>query len=248
MGWPHSGRLPRPARIVGWYQSAHVRRGLWGGTNRPRRAGTRMWTICKRWFTPLVRGWGQDRSRDVRGGLLLRERGRQDRALGLTAWKDGGSVVLQVEAARRAWQRGVDDVGARTTCGGPCAIESPGSAPIGLFLSAQAEGWVGFAGSLGDFALLRSMGRLEFDPWMCWPGFHHLVDATVSPAGLHVRASPTANVPRIVCPRCDRGVGWCGRAGRCRLFSCDRVSRSNPGSLPLSPLFFPVAFACLSTI
>jgi len=57
-----------------------------------------------------------------------------------------------------------------------------------------------FAGFLSVLASLRLMTRIEFDPRVCWPRFHHVADATRSPDGRHMRASPTANVPRIARP------------------------------------------------
>jgi len=54
-----------------------------------------------------------------------------------------------------------------------------------------------FAGFLSDFASLRLMTRIEFDLRVCWPRFHHVADATRSPDGRHVRASPRANVPLV---------------------------------------------------
>ena len=62
----------------------------------------------------------------------MRERGRCDRTMALTAWEDGESAVLQVEAARRKRGRVLDDAGARIPRGVPSAIESPRSEPVGL--------------------------------------------------------------------------------------------------------------------
>ena len=57
-----------------------------------------------------------------------------------------------------------------------------------------------FARFLSDFASPRLMTRIEFGQRVCGPRFHHVADATRSPDGRHMRASPMANVPRIARP------------------------------------------------
>ena len=61
----------------------------------------------------------------------------------------------------------------------------------------MSRAWGSICGFLSDFASLRLMTRIEFDPRVCWPRFHHVADATRSPDGRHVRASPRANVPLV---------------------------------------------------
>ena len=63
-----------------------------------------------------------------------------------------------------------------------------------------------FAGFLSDFALLRVMTRIEFDPRVCWPRFHHVADATRSPdfppgGGTDPVVVDSLETPRAVRPR-----------------------------------------------
>ena len=55
-------------------------------------------TTVRAFFLWSIKG---DDAGSSRGRRPVRERGRSDRSSALTAWEDGGSAVLQVEAARR---------------------------------------------------------------------------------------------------------------------------------------------------
>jgi hypothetical protein len=150
-------------------------------------------------------GWRVIRARskvttlEPRGRRSVRERGRSDRTLALTAWEDGGRAVLQVEAVRRRLgnvllmaflcQRPDGNLlfphplRQGRVAAGHQQSQANGPASAGWWNRARRERLTPAkcppcAAGCVDLASPRSTTCIEFDPRVCWAGGELVADAT----------------------------------------------------------------------